>query len=168
MTFFTKIYESWRKIQYEKYEVILENLRLYGLELNNKYIFDLGSSKGFLHDFLEEKGIKPRVFVAMDVDKEAIRKNRTSLKVLGRGEALPFKREIFDVIFCIDVLHLLKRVVDIDPLKNGGVLIISLPERYEHKMNAGVEHLTKNGCKPLSLFEISGQEKEKVAIIIRE
>ncbi len=168
MTFFTKIYESWRKIQYEKYEVILENLGLYGLELNNKYIFDVGSSKGFLHDFLEERGIKPRVFVAMDVDKEAIRKNRTSLKVVGMGEALPFKREIFDVIFCIDVLHLLKRKIDIEPLKNGGILIISLPKRYEHKMNAEVERLTNNGCKLLSLFEINGQEEEKVAIMMRE
>jgi SAM-dependent methyltransferase len=121
--YFKKIYSSWKNIQEKKYEVILELLNKNRINLSKKLILDLGCGPFFFEEFLEKNKIETKNFILLDKDKELDRKRNF---VIADFNNLPFKSEIFHIVFCIDSFHFLnnfnelKRVV-----KKGGILLIS-------------------------------------------
>lgn len=116
--FFSEVYESWREIQYEKYEEILKRIEANGLSLG-KFVLDLGSASGFLYDFLAERAAEVEI-VALDVDKKSLMKNSSDHRVIADGDNLPFKKSVFDSLFCVDVAHLLD-YLEFDCIKKKGL-----------------------------------------------
>ncbi len=165
MEFFSHIYESWREMQYEKYEAIFRELESANASVRGKTVVDVGSAQGFLIDFMRGQGIQTKLYVGVDVDKSAIRKLNSQLKILASAEALPFKEEVFDVMFCIDVIHLLKDKLDLSPVKEDGVVVVALPSRHESKLQRFVEDMSAEGMEMLSSFSIEGKERECVVVL---
>ena len=160
--FFSEIYESWREIQEEKYEVILRRLKDANAELG-KLVLDLGSSVGFLADYLVKEGIEVEI-VALDVEVSSLKKNNSDHLLIADGSFLPFKDGVFDSLFCIDVAHLLDDL-SFDCVKDGGIVVLALPTRYDKEFAALLNSV--RGCKVEEVFEINGRERERVAILRR-
>ncbi|MDI3502319.1 MAG: hypothetical protein PWR09_443 [Archaeoglobi archaeon] len=153
MRFFSSIYESWREIQYEKYEKLELDRRL-----EKKRVLDAGASCCFLSDFLKERGVRAEL-ISLDSDIQAL-KRCISERVAGDVSKLPFRDEIFDVIVCMDVLHLSKDL-DLRPLRRGGIAIVGVPERHRKIL---LEWLRDREAE---IFEINGREREIVAFVTR-
>ncbi len=93
------IYESFMEAcQKEKIKKILKEVGQQGIML------DIGSGPGFLSELIN--------VISIDIDLENLKKAK-GLKVLASGDAIPFKSKVFDVAFCIDVVHLLKNTDEI-------------------------------------------------------
>lgn len=114
MAISSKIYAEWmREIQDEKIKGILEHVELEGR------ILDVGCGAGFLEKHL------PSAY-AVDIDLENLKKARAK-KVLASGDALPFKSKIFDTIFCIDAIHLMRNREELGRvLSSEGRAVISM------------------------------------------
>ncbi len=163
--FFSEIYESWREIQYEKYEKIFEEIKNVNLTLG-KLILDLGAANGFLTDFISERFINVEI-VALDVDFRALKENSSEHKILADGNSLPFKEGIFDTLFCIDVISLLRNLdsLDLSCVKDKGVVILALPKRYREVFLKLLSRLSYEDCEIVKKFEINGSEREVVVIL---
>ncbi|TRZ54674.1 class I SAM-dependent methyltransferase [archaeon] len=138
-----KIYGKWMAAtQREKLEKILEEVGIKNIE--GKNILDVGSGPGFLSAILR-KSQKSGSVVSSDIDIvnlkmhenlrfSACRKScrfsckASGLKVLASGDFLPFGK-VFDVVFCIDAIHLLdKKRIGAEfakVLKDSGILVVS-------------------------------------------
>ena len=162
MRFFNKVYESWRPIQYEKYRQIFERISISAFE--DKLIADVGSSTGFLFDFFRACGLNART-ICTDVDKEAMKHNKCESKLICDARFMPFKKHVFDVMFCIDVLHLLD-FIDTSSLKHNGILILGVIKKHEEKFDDFIKSI-ESGFRVLDIFEINGREEEKVAILMK-
>ncbi len=112
--FYAEIYQKWLgATQREKIRQILKKLSPKGK------ILDLGSGFGVLEHFVDA--------VAVDINENYLRKTEAKRRVKASGDALPFKNETFDLVFCIDTVHLLKNHGEIERvLKRGGRLVISV------------------------------------------
>ena len=158
--FFSEIYESWREIQYEKYEEILERIEKNDLSLG-KLVLDLGSASGFLFDFLAERDVESEV-VALDIDVASLEKNPSDHLIIGDGNNLPFKSCVFDSLFCVDVAHLLDNL-RFDCVKKNGTIILALPARHKEIFESLVAE--SDHCQLIEKFEVNGREKELVALL---
>ncbi len=109
------IYEKWmNQVQREKIRKILLALPF---KIEGR-VLDLGSGPGFLEEFVPA--------IALDVNPDYLKKI-PGVKVLASGNALPFKSNTFDLIFCIDTAHLLRSSREIfRVLKPGGKCIASI------------------------------------------
>jgi SAM-dependent methyltransferase len=95
MAISSKIYADWmREIQERKIKGILDQVMPEGR------ILDVGCGAGFLEKHL------PNAY-AVDIDLENLKKAGAA-KVLASGDALPFKSKIFDTIFCINAIRLMR------------------------------------------------------------
>ncbi|MEM7816356.1 MAG: class I SAM-dependent methyltransferase [Candidatus Aenigmatarchaeota archaeon] len=120
--FFYKIYNSWEKKQKNKYEKILEILKENSINLKRCNSLNIGCNSFFLEKFLIEKRLLPKNFVSIDIDKSILKeftsfrkslfKNKINF-ILANGNAIPFRKESFDLVFCIDVVHLLNSLKEI-------------------------------------------------------
>ncbi len=160
MRFFNKVYESWRDTQIDKYRVILD--RIGKDTIRDKRVIDIGSASGFLYDFFQEMKINVQM-VCADVDKSTIKQNPCPLKIICDGESASLKEGVFDMMFCIDVAHLLEEL-DTYPLKREGILILGLIKRHENKFTYFLNKL-ENNFEVVDVFEIKGKEEEKVAFL---
>lgn len=109
-----KIYSKWMAdTQRTKIKEILENVDIY------EPVLDVGSGPGFL-----EERIKT---IALDVSLPHL-KEFEGKRVLADGDKLPFTDKSFKTVFCIDVLHLLKKPEElVRVLAPKGQLVASLP-----------------------------------------
>lgn len=133
--FFSKIYCAWEKKQIKKYEKILDIFKECEIDIKNCKCLNIGCSNFFLEKFLLEKNLFPKNFISIDVDKsiskeyKLLRKNFLKNKItfiLASGDKLPFNKESFDIIFCIDVIHLLKNLNDVYYVLNSkGYLVVA-------------------------------------------
>lgn len=114
MAISSKIYAEWmREIQGEKIKGILEHV------VPGGRILDVGCGAGFLEEQF-------RNACAVDIDLENLKKAGAK-KVLASGDALPFKSKIFDIIFCIDAIHLMRNREEFGRvLSNRGRAVISM------------------------------------------
>jgi len=104
-----KIYQKWMgRTQREKIRQILFETRPEGK------ILDVGAGPGFLEEEISA--------IATDTDLEGLKKIK-GLKVLCSGDALPFKERNFDWVFCIDTVHLLNGVEELERVSNGKIVL---------------------------------------------
>lgn len=148
--FTDKIYSSWMKEnQLAKYR----ELRGFLPDLSGR-VLDIGIGPGWFEEFL---GIKA---VGLDVDKNS------TAEVLASGDSIPFRAGIFDLVICLDTIHLLdgkdiKRVI-----KPRGLLLVS------HFFNKGNEKEVEetllnmfNEFKLLKRRVIGEKEKDLVMLL---
>lgn len=163
--FSPKIYESWKDIQRQKYESILNILGkdfLKGL-FSGKRVLDLGIGFGYFEDFLEENKIKARI-IGLDRDQEAAQKCKVPL-IIGNANRLPFKSEAFDILLSIDSFHSIKsgdfsRVVK----KKGFALITMFFNDYTYEKTHQDLKDKLVGFEIVCAFEIRGKESEYVVL----
>jgi hypothetical protein len=143
MSFFSKIYTSWKPLQKRKYKKILAIVKPKGLTL------EIGAS-AMLN------------CIHIDIDPDELKKAK-GVKILADGNFLPFKKNTFDTIVCIDTLHLLQKNF-IYALKKNGLLILSIfynKEKFSNRKSL-LEKFSK-GAKG-QLYEIPGKENELVFV----
>lgn len=101
--------------QIQKYEDMINLLP----NMNDKIILDVGCGPGWLEEFLTKKYPKTK-YIGIDINYKP--------NIISSGDFLPFKSNTFDIVFCIDTIHLLKNINDMKiVLKSNGILIISEP-----------------------------------------
>ncbi|MEE9594868.1 MAG: class I SAM-dependent methyltransferase [Candidatus Hydrothermarchaeales archaeon] len=155
--FTPKIYEDWMgSTQREKIAQIVDRVDV----KNNSMVLDIGSGPGFLYDFV------PNV-VAVDVDTEGLRRNK-SRKVLATGDQLPLANSSFDLVFCLDAVHLLSGVEEFTRvLKKDGEAVTT---RYcsEYNKTARMRELKNifSEWKVIDEFFVGPQDKELDAVIV--
>ncbi|MEE9611180.1 MAG: methyltransferase domain-containing protein [Desulfatiglandales bacterium] len=130
--FTSHIYDDWMgTLQRYKIEQILSKVKIE----KNARVLDLGSGAGFFNDSLNN-------VVAVDVDEISLKKNR-STKVLGSGDAIPFKNSVFDVVFCLDTVHLLSGITDLTRVLHEGGMVVASRFCNEYNKVERLEELKK-------------------------
>jgi len=162
--YFKKIYSSWKILQEKKYNMILKLLNKHRIKFNKKLILDLGCGPFFFEKFLEKNKIKTKNFILLDKDKDLIKKRNF---VIADFNYLPFKSEIFDIVFCIDSFHFLNNIHEIKRvLRKDGILLISQFLRMDNS-----ELLKKlkllDDFKVLDEFLFNWRERE-IIILLRK
>lgn len=150
-----EIYDKWMETtQKEKIEQILKHVEA------KERILDIGSGPGFLEEFLPA--------VAIDIDMKNLKKAK-GLKVLGDASHLPFKKDCFKTIFCIDIVHLLEKgflaqVKEI--LDKNGIFIISIfCNRYNSKEKLDQLKNKLNGFKIKESFIVKAKQEWDAVVI---
>jgi SAM-dependent methyltransferase len=120
-----KLYKDWMaETQRAKLKQIVSRAKPKGR------ILDVGAGPGFLEELLPSA-------IATDVDLENLKLVK-GLKVKASGDALPFRNGSFDTVLCIDTVHLLKGVNELESaVKTNGRLIVSAfcnPANCQQKM----------------------------------
>ena len=165
--FFSKIYESWRGIQEEKYRDILRHIGPETTDrLFNGRVLDLGSGYGFLEAFLARNGRNLSDWVCLDPDIVMLG-DCAPPKVLGDGNGLPFREECFSNIVCLDTIHLLKEDFS-GVLETGGLALVSL---FCNQMN--MEERRDYLRKKLAAFDVidefvAGERETDVVVLARK
>lgn len=98
-------------------------------------VLDIGCGEGFQISFLINH-IRHAIGLDLSIDKIREGKKRLRLAEFIRASSqnLPFRREVFDKVICLELLeHLENPAVTVDQinltLKKGGVLVVSVPYR---------------------------------------
>lgn len=158
--FFSKIYKSWKGIQEEKYDKMLEGFDKN--ELSKAFsgrVIDVGSGTGLFEEYLKKNKFNVSKWVCVDPDVEMIKQSGFS-RVLGDGNHLPFKQKSFDNLICLDSIHLIRKDF-FWVLKPGGHALVSIfcnPDNMEEKK----KHLRER-MKAFTDFEelfLRGKENE--------
>ena len=161
----TSVYKSWEAIQKEKYLAIGSHTdkEIFTRLFHKRLILDIGCGNGYLQR--EYKGD----FIGIDSDAEMLAKSVALFpKVLGDGNTLPFKADVFDSIVSIDTMHLIKERDFLRVLKPGGLALFSVfynNENYEERKQALREKVA--GMIILQEFDIQTKEKEHVIIAMK-
>ncbi|HIQ49730.1 MAG TPA: class I SAM-dependent methyltransferase [Nanoarchaeota archaeon] len=158
MHFYSKIYKEWmEKTQQEKIRKILKISKPYGK------ILDVGSGFGVLEKFIKA--------IAVDINEEYLKIVPSKHKIKASGDALPFKSNSFDFVFCIDTIHLLKSLKEIKRvLKRHGKLVVSIfcfAQNIEEKAE-WLENIVKNSEMKIKHKFLVKTEKEWDFVIIAE
>ena len=128
--FFNRIYDSWKKVQMEKYEVIYGMIKKHGIKLGLS--LDVGCGPFYLQEFFKEKDDYVN-FICIDVDKELRSINTNKYKFLfADGNMLPFKEESFDTVFIIDSTHFIRNFSGINRVLklNGHLFATTFVNEY--------------------------------------
>lgn len=133
--------------QIQKYRELVEFLP----EIEKKKILDVGCGPRWVEEFLKENN--KINYIGIDTDY--------SPNIKASGDFLPFKNKTFDIVFCIDTLHLLEEKKELKRvLKNKGYLIISEPESLFKK-----EKLKKFKDLKLINKRIIGREEKDILLV---
>lgn len=163
MPFFSKIYQSWSGIQNEKYEKILEFLKENNISIRGK-VLDVGCGPMFFEKFIKSMRIEAEI-KCIDIERQ-----NSDDFILAKAENLPFPDSSFDMIFCLDAVHLIQNVDDIfRVLKNEGILTVS--SFFNSTNQKQVETMLKeklNKFKILNKSILKGRESEIIIIAKKE
>ncbi len=124
-----KVYESWKPVQYAKYESMFQKIRD---RIRKGSLFDYGIGPGWLEMFFDEKGVRFDRIVGFDPEPKMTEPKLANVEYVHSG---PLEEE-FDNVFCIDTAHLLKEPEEELPhlVRKGGLLVVSVPMRFMNKM----------------------------------
>ena len=150
--FFDKIYGSWKGIQKKKYEKMMEILP----NLGDKRILDIGIGSGYFEEFLKSKGIDADI-IGIDTSKEMVKGN----VAVADGNELPFVNNSFDMVICLDTLHLIKNNDFSRLLKRGGLVLFSIffnKQNFEERK--GMMKSVLDGFEIVKELIIEGKESE--------
>lgn len=163
--FFPSIYESWKDVQREKYESILNILGkefIRGL-FSGRRVLDMGIGFGYFEDFLHENRIKADI-VGLDRDQQAAKKCGVPL-VVGNANRLPFVSGAFDIILAIDSFHSVRSGDFSRVLKKKGIMLVTMffnEHTYDKVCSDIKEKLA--GFDVICAFEVRGKESEYVVL----
>lgn len=163
--FSPKIYGSWKDVQREKYESILNIL---GREFirsmfAGRRVLDMGIGFGYFEEFLRESRIGSTI-VGIDRDCEAAKRCRAPL-VVGNANRLPFRSGAFDIILSIDTFHSVKSADFSRVLRKKGLALITMffnDYNYDKVQQDIKDKLW--GFEIICAFEIRGKENEYVVL----
>ena len=150
--FTQKIYEKWMKeTQMQKYRE-LETLLP---QIQNPSILDVGCDHGWIKTIINEK-YEQFHYIGVDVDKDSL------ADIIASGDNLPFKSNTFDIVFCIDTVHLLNDLNElVRVIKPNGYLIVSL---FLRKASLLMEFEKDKNLKLISKDIIGRQERDLVEV----
>lgn len=150
-----EIYDMWmEETQMQKYRELKDFLP----QLKNPSILDVGCGPGWIKTFISEK-YKQFRYIGVDVDKNS------STDIIASGDKLPFKSNTFDIVLCIDTLHLLNDTNElVRVVRPGGYLIISL---FLRKASLLMKLEKNKNLKLISKNIIGDQEKDLLCILQR-
>ncbi len=161
MSYFGKIYSSWREIQWEKYEVVYKLIKKY--EIDPGLSLDIGCGPFYLQEFFEEKGLDVE-FVCIDID-ESLKTTKYDF-LIADGNLLPFKGEVFDSVFVIDSVHFIVEFSGIyKVLKlNGYVFVLTFVNDYNYSIKSAEVNEKLKDFKIIESFLSRGRETELVTL----
>jgi len=157
--FFDKIYGSWEDIQKKKYEKMMQIMP----DLAGKKILDIGIGSGYFEGFLKANGIDADI-IGVDVSKEMHEGS-----VRADGDELPFVDSSFDMVICLDTIHLIitddfRRV-----LRKDGLVLFSIffnKQNFDEKRDMIKNRLS--GFMVVNELTIEGKENEYVVIATKK
>jgi ubiquinone/menaquinone biosynthesis C-methylase UbiE len=155
--FTRRIYEDWMgDVQRKKIAGILKRIEI----SKDARVLDVGSGPGFLSDFIN--GI-----VTLDVEEENI-KNLKGAWVLASGDKLPFVDSSFDIIFCLDTIHLLSGVGEFARVINEGGRAVVTKYCNEYNKTEKMKELKElfYGWELLDEFFVGPSDKEMDAVVV--
>ena len=129
MVFSTAIYKSWEKKQLQKYEALYPSIK--GYLKTGFSVLDMGVGKAWLESSLEEKGLKFKEVIGIDVDEAMILPQKKGITYFITNEFMTARK--FDLVICFDTLHLLpepRRLLEYS--KN--LVLVSLPKAFESQL----------------------------------
>ena len=162
--FSADIYKSWQGTQKQKFEGIRKHLGPLEKEIfHKKIILDIGCGNGYLEKFFKGN------FVGLDKSMEMLARPEAIFpRVLGNGDALPFKDGCFDAIVAIDSMHLIRKNDFVRVLKNDGLALMSVFHNEKNYHDRKENLLSRlEGMTILDEFEITGRENEYVVIAVK-
>ncbi len=143
--FSSQIYESWRSLQYEKYDFLLSKIP----DFFDGTILDSGCGNSFLKRYLKTRNINANIIGVDIADGD----------IVADASSLPFPDECFEKIACIDAIHLFNP--DLRVLKKGGMILASVffnDDSYTGKRRILMDKLF--GLKIIDEFIFNGRENE--------
>ena len=163
--FSPKVYESWKDIQRQKFDTILNVLGKDFIAnlFAGRRVLDIGVGFGYFEEFLHETSIKANI-IGIDRDHESAKKCNVPL-VIGNANRLPFKSAVFDIILAIDSFHSVKSGDFSRVLKKNGIALITMffnDYNYD-KICADVKDKLVS-FDIICAFEIRGKENEYVVL----
>ncbi len=163
--FFDKIYGSWKKIQFEKYSFIIEDIINFlksKISISTLKILDVGCGPMYFEEFLDEKifldndELKMLNWRIISTDIKIPKNHLTGdfSFVISNGGALPFRNKYFDLILSFDSSHLFSTNDFHRVLKSDGLAVVSLP------LNISGKFRKIKGLELVSEKKFYGRENE--------
>ena len=162
--FSSKIYESWRSLQYEKFSFLVKHYP----QFFTGTILDLACGNNFLKHYFKSKNVNINI-ISSDIVLNAkhshnlheplVQCNISGGDVVADGANLPFPSESFEKIISIDALHLFRP--DLRVLKKGGLILASIffnDDNFEERKSLLYSRL--EGLFVTNELIFKGQEKE--------
>jgi|GEM_PF-1482217 len=171
----TKIYQSWKQKQLEKYKQLIPKIKKY---LNNttspsnkKTILDIGTGQAWFYEELQKQGISFKKITAIEPDKEMMKKeNEKKLNLKYYNENFEKwseknKQTKFNLIILFDSIHLIKKTEEIQKhAKQDTLILISTPAHYKNLLK---QFLNNKQYKTIKKGTI-GQEEIDYFILIQK
>lgn len=167
------VYGSWRDVQAHKFREMRKHLGPDFDALFKGLVLDIGCGFGYLEKMFKGRNRKTKSvnqFIGIDNSMEMHKKPIAIFpRVLGDGDALPFKDNSFDSVVCFDTIHLLENQDFYRVLKPNGLAAFSIffnKENYHEKREMMLSKLA-----PLEVvreFEIHGRENELFVLAIKK
>lgn len=155
--FFNDIYGGWKEMQEDKYCKIFDILgNEFLCNVMGKRSLDIGCGPGFFSEFAKLRGAKARIY-GIDI--------LTGGCMTADGDMLPFKKEAFDFVICVDTMHLLKGDDFRRVLKKRGFALLATffnDLNFYERRKMLLDKL--RGFEILTEFEIRGRESEYVVL----
>lgn len=140
-----------KETQMEKYR----ELKRFLPQIRGPLILDVGCGPGWIKAIISKKYEQFR-YVGVDVDKNS------SADIIASGNNLPFKSNTFDIVLCIDTLHLFNNIDElVRVVKPSGYLIISL---FLRKASLLMGFEKNKNLKLISKDIIGRQERDLVEV----
>lgn len=154
--FSNAIYESWKKIQLEKYEDIFPRIQKY---LQNSFkVLDFGIGKAWFEEFLGERDIIFEKIAGFDVNEKAVKPRKQGIEYIIAQKLETDKK--FDFIIAFDSLHLIE-----NPLKllefaaPRALILIATPQNFASVLEPF------NSLEKIEYGEIGETEKDHFILI---
>ncbi|MBI1974108.1 methyltransferase domain-containing protein [Candidatus Micrarchaeota archaeon] len=137
MPFSTRIYQSWRKIQREKYTQLWPRVSEHFRESFS--VLDFGIGKAWFYEFLDEQGFGFARVVGVDNDQKMVEPRRDGVSYIITGDFHTPER--FDSIIAFDSLHLARQPAGLEEmLKPGGTILATEPSRFRDSLSLLRQH----------------------------
>lgn len=109
----------------------------YSVYRKENLVLDIGSGQGYLEKYLFDRDCKLNNWYCLDISKVGLSKIKEKYHVhtrMGRITKIPFESNLFDSVFCLEVLeHLSRNKIHIAYselrriLKRDGFIVLSVP-----------------------------------------
>lgn len=130
--FFDAVYDSWKPIQLAKYRDLLPFFQQYVRK--NDSLLDYGIGHGWLENYFSENHFSFSRITGFDLNPLVVTKKIENVTYVV-GKKLD-STETFDLVCCIDTIHLAKNVDLMLFVKKNGYLFITIPNTFKERMPA--------------------------------